>query len=58
MTGDVEGENAVSTEFATSTTVFPWGLLVIGLVVLQIMLLGIRNVLRRREHRTSPALSR
>lgn len=40
--------------FTVTTTLVPWGLLAVALVVLQLVLLAVRNVLRRRLRRRPP----
>ena len=47
------GDAALKEDIQVSTTVAPWGLIVIGLVFLQLILLAIRNSFRRRNARQS-----
>jgi hypothetical protein len=45
------GDAALMKRIQVTTTIVPWGLIVIALVILQLILLAIRNALRRRKQR-------
>src|SRR5262249_36832932 len=42
------GTTGAEKTFRTHFSIYPWGLFVVGIVILQLMLLGLRNGLRRR----------
>jgi hypothetical protein len=50
VTGTV-GNALLQKNVYVSTTVVPWGLIVLGLIILQLILVAIRNALRRRHLR-------
>jgi hypothetical protein len=45
------GDAGLKEHFKVTTTIVPWGLIVIALIILQFILLAIRNALRRRNER-------
>jgi hypothetical protein len=45
------GDAALTENISVTTTIVPWGLLVIALIILQFIFLAIRNVIRRRNER-------
>lgn len=51
VVGQLTTGNGRYTAFSTSTTVFPWGLLIVVLVLIQIVFLALRNIARRRHER-------
>ena len=48
------GDAALKAPIKVTTTIIPWGLIVIALLILQFILLGIRNAVRRRNARRQP----
>ena len=58
---DVVGEVGIVGDrapFATETSHWPWGLLVVAIILLQIVLLGVRNIARRRVARSASGRGR
>jgi hypothetical protein len=52
------GDAALKENIKVTTTIVPWGLIIVALIILQFILLAIRNALRRRNQRrqvSSPA---
>jgi hypothetical protein len=49
------GDAALMEHIKVSTTIVPWGLVVIALIILQFILLAIRNAVRRRKQRREAA---
>jgi hypothetical protein len=45
------GDAPLMQHVKVTTTILPWGLIVIALIILQVILLAIRNFLRRRKQR-------
>jgi hypothetical protein len=48
------GDAALKEHIKVTTTIVPWGLIVIALIILQFILLAIRNAVRRRNARRQP----
>jgi hypothetical protein len=51
INGRLYGSTGQSSAFHVPESVFPWGLIVVALIVIQLVLLSIRNILRRRRER-------
>jgi hypothetical protein len=48
------GSAALKQSIKVTTTIVPWGLIALGLVILQLILVAIRNAVRRRNARRRP----
>ena len=48
------GDAGLKAPIKVTTTIIPWGLIVIALIILQFILLGVRNFVRRRNERRQP----
>lgn len=55
--GQIQGPGRSTVFRAKANAQTPWGLLLIGVVLLQVLLLAIRNRMRRRVHREEPTES-
>ena len=51
ISGHLYATNGQLSGFHVPESVFPWGLIIVTLIVIQLVLLSIRNIVRRRRER-------
>lgn len=54
LEGRVVTDDGQTVDFGTGVTVWPYGLLIVAIIVLQFSLLALRNILRRRQRKRNP----